>query len=94
MGSASGILYKQDLIHREIATESFGFYVCRWWKILKGYVENQRKIYEDDPPSLFDKFQYVAQEMKHPNDGDIDAAELKQFLIDEQSVWSPCVSSE
>jgi hypothetical protein len=79
-----GSLYEDDLIDRKLATDCFGFYVCRWWEVLKPYVAWRRKIHKDD--TLFEKFEDVARVMEHKNDS-FDDEEMRQFLIDEQDAW-------
>lgn len=77
-----GILYKQGYIDKQLAMSTFSFYVCRWWDASKSYIEDERRSHNADA-SLFKEFQWLAEQMRNPDDK-ITTAELRQFLLDEQ----------
>jgi hypothetical protein len=78
-----GILYKKELIDKDLTDSSFSFHASRWYEICKHYIDAERKRHKEDE-SLFEHFEYLANEFRkiHPEDI-IDESELKIFLEDE-----------
>jgi len=76
-----GIAYKLGCLNKELADESFGFYVCRWWCAAKPCVEQERKRHGDDK-SLFENFEKIAVLMRLDRET-IDEQERLRFLDDE-----------
>ena len=81
-----GIAYEKGYIEKELAEDSFSFHACRWWKILKSYVEQERNRHKNDI-SLFANFEKFAKNVCLPNEI-IDDDELQIFLEDESILIS------
>jgi hypothetical protein len=76
-----GIAYEKGYVEKELAEDSFGFYLCRWWELLKSYVDEERKRHKEDE-TLFANFEKLAGKVRLP-DEKIDDRELQLFLEDE-----------
>jgi hypothetical protein len=76
-----GIAYEKGYVEKELAEDSFGFYLCRWWESLKSYVDEERKRHNEDD-TLFANFEKLAGKVRLP-DEIIDDRELQRFLDDE-----------
>lgn len=76
-----GIAYENKCINYELAYESFSYHLCRYWWLLKPYIEYQRKLHNSED-RLFDKFEMLSAKM----DGPKDVGWKERFLDDEQLV--------
>jgi len=76
-----GIAYKLGCLSKELAYESFGFYLSRWWSAAKPYVDEERRRHGDDK-TLFENFERIAVLMRLDRET-IDEPEVQRFLDDE-----------
>lgn len=76
-----GLAYDKGYVEKELADDSFGFYLCRWWAAVKSYVDEERRRHKEDT-TLFARFEKMADTMRLP-DEIIDDRELQLFLEDE-----------
>ena len=79
-----GLAYDKGYLERELADDSFGFYLCRWWAAVKSYVDDERRRHNEDT-TLFARFETLADTMRLP-DEIIDNRELRLFLDDESKL--------
>jgi hypothetical protein len=77
-----GTLIRYGHIDKELVESSLGYYATRWWEAMQPYVCNERRIHNDDK-TIFEDLERLAKAMRLPHE-QIDAAELKQFLDDEE----------
>lgn len=90
------ILYRLDLIHRELAWNTFGFHVSRWWTACKEYVFRERdRQREGNVPQSFTEFEWIANEFyerEAKDEGKTRGAiepsgeRLEEFLRDEMAL--------
>jgi hypothetical protein len=76
-----GIAYEKGYVEKELAEDSFSFYLCRWWEAMKSYVDQERKRHKEDA-TLFANSEKLANKARLP-DEIIDDRELQLFLEDE-----------
>jgi len=76
-----GIVYEKGYIEKDLAEDSFGFYLCRWWEASKSYVDQERKRHREDE-TLFVNFEKLSGKLRLTEET-IDDRELQQFLEDE-----------
>jgi hypothetical protein len=81
-----GMAYEKGYVEKDLAKDSFGFYLCRWWEVSKSYIDQERKRHGDDV-TLFANFEKLARSARL-TDEKIDERELQLFLEDESSVGS------
>jgi hypothetical protein len=79
-----GVTYDKGYLDKELADDSFSFYLCRWWAVLKSYVDEERRRHNEDA-TLFARFEKLAACMRLP-DETIDDRELELFLEDESKL--------
>jgi hypothetical protein len=81
-----GIAYEKGYVEKELAEDSFSFYLCRWWAALKSYVDEERRRHKEDA-TLFANFEKLANRARLP-DEIIDNRELQFFLENESKLIS------
>jgi uncharacterized protein DUF4760 len=79
-----GIAYTKGYVEKELAEDSFSFYVCRWWEASKSYVDQERRRHKEDA-TLFANFENLAKRTRLPNEI-IDDRALHLFLDDESDL--------
>jgi len=80
-----GVLYKRNLLNKELAEESFSYWVVLYWEAAKVYIADERRAEHDE--SIYGDFEAFAKAMqKHtPRLSD---AHLKDFLAAEKALES------
>ena len=81
-----GTVYTQGYIDKKLADSTFSYYACRWWEVVKPYVDHERKRHNEDN-TLFEDFETLARQMRQPEDV-LDADQMKLFLADENNLVS------
>lgn len=77
-----GTLLRYGYIDKKLVESSLGFYASRWWEAAQPHVNNERRRHNDDE-TIFEDFEILAKAARLAHER-IDAAELKQFLDDEE----------
>jgi hypothetical protein len=80
-----GIAYNRGRIDKELADESFSYYVNRWWIIAKPYIEEQRRR-RPTVTQLYYEFETMASAMG-VEDKKIDTPDISAFVQEEKSRW-------
>jgi hypothetical protein len=78
-----GVLYKRDLLNKELAESSFSYWAVGYWEAAKVYIADERRAEHDE--SVYGEFEAFAKAMqKHkPSLSD---ADLKRFLAAEKAL--------
>ncbi len=87
------ILYRLDLVHKELAWNTFSFYGTRWWTACRDYIFAERhKQREDNEPMSFTEFEKFADKLiereatarkKARSAIEPNADDIRQFLCEE-----------
>jgi len=80
-----GLLYKRNLLNKELAESSFSYWAVGYWQAAKVYIADERRAEHDE--SIYGDFEAFARTMqKHkPRLSD---AQLKDFLAAEKALES------
>lgn len=92
-----GLLYKRDLIERELAYNTFSYYAPSWWYAVEAYVRDERSANpstEDHDPTIFEEFEYLTAELNKvvanrrrlkPSDIEAEIAAYRDTFLKEES---------
>jgi len=80
------IVYRTGYIDKELAKNTFSYFVCRWWEASKLYVDHERQTHNKDQ-TIFAEFENLAKEMRLPNEI-ITRDDVAKFLQDEKDIAS------
>jgi hypothetical protein len=82
---AIGVLYKRNLLNKELAESSFSYWAVGYWEAAKVYIADERRAEHDE--SIYGDFEAFAKAMqKHKPP--LDDAQLKDFLAAEKALES------
>ncbi len=90
------ILYRLDLVHKELTWNTFSFYATRWWTACRDYIFAERqKQREDTEPISFIEFEKFADKLmeresterkKARSAIEPSAEDIRQFLSEETAL--------
>jgi hypothetical protein len=79
-----GALYDRNLLNKELAASSFGYWAARYWEAAKPYIDDERRAEHDE--SVWDEVEAFGKAMEKKKQAHVTDADLKAFLADEETL--------
>ena len=77
-------MHKKEFIDKELAINSFGYYVRRWWEATKPYILSARNT-DKAKKTLYNQFESLVLELEKGKTP-LDKNDIDVFLQDEKSL--------